>query len=1046
MIQIQKARQEQKKHWRSLAQLHNAPEMSEWMEQEFPEGPEEDSAEPSRRHMFQVMGASLALAGMTACRRPEQKIVPLVRSQEGYIPGQPTYYSTAMNIGGRATGLMVEVNDFRPTKIEGHPGHPSSLGAANAQHQAAILSLYDPERSTSILQKGNGGVSDEQWDRFRSNVETARATWGRGAGLRVLSERNPSPTMAGLRAKLMETYPEAKWLEYEAALTDFGWQGTKMAFGTPVEPSYSLANAKVIVALDADFLGIDNANLADIKGFSKSRHVKDAEANGQHSEMSRLYVVEGQFSITGMNADHRLRLKASEVEQFAVDLANSLGAVPEGLKVLQGGDARRGKFLAALAKDLSAHNGEVVVIAGQRQPATVHALAALMNEKLGAVGKTVSYMAVADAPPQLEGLKALVGEMNAGQVGALLVLGGNPAHNAPAELKFADALKSVKLAINVSREYDETSKAIEQAQDSWHIPEAHFLECWGDLRALDGQVSIQQPMVKALYPAVKAPMEVVAAVLGLSAASSYELVRNSWLTKLGEDGWRKTVSDGLIPETKIGTVVVKATGVAAVASAINARTAAAGEYEVQFVPSSQIFDGRFANNSWLQECPDPITKITWGNAALMSAATARKLGVFPSFMEPNDDQKGKVGENYDRSMNQEDPAVEISKNGKSVRLPVFVTPGMADGTISVALGYGREQVGVVGKGLVGKEVFVNDRDSWMRTGWDVYPLRSASDFGFGTGFSVKASGFMPRVATTQDHHQMQDRPLVREATLAAYQKDHHVIEEMQHVPDLIQLYEDDELLKKGPYQWGMAIDLNACIGCNACVVACQAENNIPVVGRDGVIRGREMHWIRLDRYFSGSEDEPTAVVQPLNCQQCENAPCENVCPVAATAHSPEGLNDMAYNRCVGTRYCSNNCPFKVRRFNYFNYHRHLERKTNNKQSQTNNEVAKMLFNPDVSVRMRGVMEKCTYCTQRIQEKKILAKTQDRRLVRDGEIQTACQQTCPADAIVFGNIHDPQSRVSQLRKQHRNYAMLAEINIRPRTTYLAKLRNPHPELA
>ena len=1028
MIQIKKASAHtSKRYWSSVRQLNNAPVLSEFMDQEFPggaPGATSDPAldEPSRRHLFKIMGASLALAGLTACRRPEEHILPLARGVEDYVPGQKYFYSTAMNIAGRATGLLAEVNDFRPTKIEGHPAHPASKGAASSFHQASVLSLYDPDRSKNVLKQGLYA----SWDDFTSSIAPIAAQFGSGATLRILSERNPSPSMAAIREQAAKKYPAMKWVEYEPAAPDTGREGTQLAFGQPVDPAYKLQDAKLIVSLDADFLGIDNANLADIKGHAASRRVLDE----QHAaEMSRLYVIEANYSVTGMNSDHRLRVKPSEVAVVARALAASLGIAPAG-PGFASADPKRDKFLAVLAKDLQAAGSHAVVIAGPRQPAAIHALAALMNEKLGAIGTTVDYLpAVTTTAPQLAALRDLVGDMAAGRVETLVILAGNPVFSAPSDLGFADALKKVKTSIHLNAELNETGDAC-----TWHLPEAHFLEAWGDQRALDGSVTIQQPMIQPLFEG-KSALEVMALIFDLPQKRGYDIVRSNWLDQVGgEEGWKKAVHDGLVPGQELKPVAVKGNP-AAVTAALAAAPTAEG-FQIQFAPSFHVFDGRYANNAWLQECPEPITKITWGNAALMSPATARKLGVFPEWMEPKDKADHKIGENWDRSINTEDPAVEISKGGRSVRLPVFVVPGHADDTVTLSYGYGRKTVGSVGQGYVTREIFPWAEPERGKVGVDVYPLRTTADFGFGTGFTVKASGMMPRLATTQDHFEVAGRPFVREASIEEYRKEPSVIAEMNEVPELIQLYESKDYSKG--YQWGMAIDLNACIGCNACVVACQAENNIPVVGREGVMRGREMHWIRLDRYFSGTEEEPEAIVQPLNCLQCENAPCENVCPVAATVHSPEGLNDMAYNRCVGTRYCSNNCPVKVRRFNYFNYHKDLENKPQL-------EVMKMVYNPDVTVRMRGVMEKCTYCVQRIQEKKIAAKIDGRRQVRDGEIQSACQQTCPADAITFGDINDPNSRVSKLKKQQRNYAMLAEINIRPRTTFLAKLRNPHPEL-
>ncbi|HUS08750.1 MAG TPA: 4Fe-4S dicluster domain-containing protein, partial [Bryobacteraceae bacterium] len=710
------------------------------------------------------------------------------------------------------------------------------------------------------------------------------------------------------------------------------------------------------------------------------------------------YVVESQFSITGANADHRLRLRSSDIRDFASDLAGEMKIGGNELKVLSGSkDEKRTKWLAAVAKDLKEHQGKSVVVAGPRQPAAVHALAFLMNQSLGNIGTTVSfYKAASDQTvSQLDALRGLVGEMSRGQVSHLVMLGGNPVYTAPADFDFPANLKKVANSVYLGFEPDETAVA-----SKWLIPEAHFLESWGDVVAPDGTVTFQQPMIEPLFGG-KTAAEVVALLTGNKETRGYDIVRAYWVSKLGgEKVWRKSLHDGVVPNTAAAPVTP--TLDAKRVNAASQGTAPRSGMELVFLQSAATYDGRFANNGWLQELPDPMHKLTWDNAALLSPATARQIGV-------------KHGD-----------LIAIERAGRSLEAPVVVQPGYADNSIGIALGYGRTECGRIGKDV----------------GANAYKLRTSDAFAFATDITVKKTGREYPLALTQEHNVVEPLgtaevktripTLIREATVEEFRKEPKFVQEFEEHPPLLSLYGDWDYSKG--QQWGMAIDLNSCIGCNACMIACQAENNIPIVGKDQVARGREMHWIRLDRYYKGDENDPESVTQPIPCMQCENAPCENVCPVAATAHSPEGLNDMAYNRCVGTRYCSNNCPYKVRRFNFLNWH------------YGEAEVHKMVFNPDVTVRMRGVMEKCTFCVQRIQAKKIEAKAAERRQwLNDGEVQTACQQTCPADAIVFGNINDAGSRVAKMKAESRNYAMLSELNTKPRTTFLAKLRNPNPEL-
>jgi MoCo/4Fe-4S cofactor protein with predicted Tat translocation signal len=995
------------KYWRSLNELADAAKFKEWVENEFPTGAADLLDGNSRRTVLKIMAASFGLAGLAACHRPEILLAPTSRGREDYVPGAPYLYTSVFTLNGHSTGLLVETYDGRPTKIEGNALHPSSLGAATALAQGSLLNLYDPDRAKAVMEGGKAST----WENF---VAAAKGVLtGDGTGVRFLSEPVVSPTLADLRAQTLKKFPKAQWIEYESIFRDNELGGTSLAFGQALDVHPQFDKAKVILALDYDFLGLDWPTPLATKLFSKGRRVETEE---DLDKLNRLYAVESQFSLTGANADHRLRMRGGEVKQFAMDLAAQLGAVP-GLNVLGNGADKRTKFLAAVAKDLQAAGAGALVVAGPRQPVIVHALAHAINQSLGAAGATVTFTKSPKELNKQDGLgmlNSLATEMKMGQVSTLVMLGGNPAYTAPADLQFAAAMAKVPTTIYLGADQDETAGAAK-----WHLPEAHYLETWGDARSTGGTASIQQPMIEPLFGG-KSAIEVLALLLDTKDKKGYDLVKNYWLAQFPagagankdsskEMTWRRALNDGVLPgvlpNSKPAEAIKPVADLKKIAAAAAAEPkASANGVEVGFVPSASAWDGRFANNAWMQEAPDPMTKLVWGNAALMSPATAKQNNLIDG------------------------DVITLSRGGVKMEAAVMLQPGHADNSITIALGYGRASAGRVGKDV----------------GFNAGLIRTSDGFWFASDFAIASTGKTYVHASTQEHgmdttrgfmpssaEHMNDRPLYREASVAEYKAKPKVIEEMSDIPELHSVY--PELVYDKGYQWGMAIDLGTCTGCNACVVACQAENNIPSVGKDQVIRGREMHWIRMDRYYVGTEDEPRAVQQPLPCMQCENAPCENVCPVAATTHSPEGLNDMAYNRCVGTRYCANNCPFKVRHFNFLNFHK------------KDPEILEMVHNPDVTVRMRGVMEKCTYCVQRIQEARITAKTDGRKELKEGDIVTACQQTCPADAIAFGNINDPNSRVTKLKKQERNYAMLAELDIRPRTTYLARLRNPNPEL-
>ncbi|MEQ1884104.1 MAG: TAT-variant-translocated molybdopterin oxidoreductase [Bryobacteraceae bacterium] len=1005
LVTIQTANPTGKKYWRSLNDAANTPEFREFVHREFPAHATEMLDGNSRRTVLKLMAASLGLAGLTACRRPVEHILPAQSGVEAdmYAPGESFFYTTVHSMGGHVTGLTVETHDGRPTKIEGNPDHPHSLGSATALEQATVLQMYDPDRSQHVL---NGGKEAKFAD-FEAALKGI--SLGDGSGLRFLSETVTSPTLSDLRSQALKKFPKAKWVEYDPAGRDLELAGTSLAFGQQLYVHPHFDQASVILALDNDFLGLDSPSPFMTKLYSKGRRVESEE---DLDKMNRLYAVESQFSITGANADHRLRMTGAEVKQFAIDLAAALGAMPALNVVNNAANDKRAKFLAVLVKDLKTAGARALVSAGPRQSAGVQALVALINQSLGSTCVSYSKPVIDKSNIGVDALKALAGEMSAGQVATLVILGGNPVYSSPADLQFGVALSKVQNSIHLGIEADETAAA-----SKWHIPEAHYLEAWGDQATSDGSPSIQQPMIQPLFGG-KTAQEVVSLVLG-SPASAHDITRNYYNALFSgnkEQSWRKALNDGVVAGVKTAESVKASADAKKIAAALQAEPKPAAGIEVGFYPSSSVWDGRYANNGWLQETPDPMTKLTWGNAAMISPATARK-----------------------NRLNDGD-VISISKGGVKMQAAVMIQPGHADEAISIALGYGRQKVGRIGKDI----------------GFNANLIRTSDGFWFSSGFAIADTGERHLHATTQEHGAMNeiiasaerqnDRPIVREATVEEYKKEPKIIEEMSEVPELESIYPQVSY-DKG-YQWGMAIDLTACTGCNACIVACSAENNIPVVGKDQVLRGREMHWLRMDRYYTGDENDPQVVEQPLPCMQCENAPCENVCPVQATAHSPEGLNDMAYNRCVGTRYCANNCPFKVRHFNFLNFHKSGKESTTIPGVATRlseEELVGLVYNPDVTVRMRGVMEKCTYCVQRIEQARIHAKVDGRREIKEGEVKTACQQTCPADAISFGNINDPNSKVSKMKKQERNYAMLAELDIRPRTTYLAKLRNPNPEL-
>jgi MoCo/4Fe-4S cofactor protein with predicted Tat translocation signal len=982
-------------YWRSLEELAGSADFQQALHREFPKGASEWVDSVSRRGFLKVMGASLGLAGMTGCvRLPIEPIVPYVRQPEELTPGRPMFYATAVTLGGYASPVLVESHLGRPTKIEGNDQHPASLGGTDIFAQASILGMYDPDRSQSVMSMGD----QRSWQSFltaiRGPLNAQKAL--QGAGIRILAPTISSPTLADQLRNFQKIYPQAKWHVYEPINRDNVLEGAKLAFGQPVETRYDFEKADVIVSLDADFLYAGfPGNVRYIRDFAKRR---DPDGN-----MNRLYVVESTPTTTGAKADHRLPLRASETDGFVRFFASAVGVYGQDAGS-RGGTERQ--FGVYLTDDLMAHQGSSLVIAGDHQPPSVHALAHAMNAKLGNVGKTVFYADPVDANPtnQTESIKDLVSDIQAGKADILIILGGNPAYDAPTDLDFANVLKNgkVPLHVHLGLYQNETAELCQ-----WHINQSHELEAWGDARAFDGTVSIIQPLIAPLYNG-KSALEFVALLSGQADASGYDLVRAYWQKQhTGADfeaSWRKSLHDGWIE----GTALVpkqfavkqgKFPETAGDRETVGPDNVLPNAVEINIRRDPTIYDGQFSNNGWLQELPKPMTKLTWDNAVLVGPKMADRLQI------------------------KTEDVVELELNGKKVTGPVWIQAGHPDNSVTVFLGYGRTRAGRVG----------------TAQGFDAYSLRTTARPWFATGLQIRKTGATYKLASTQGYQTMDTpngdtRPLVRETALEEYRKEPNFAKEDEPAPGLT-LYKPYPY-KEEDYAWGMTIDLNSCVGCNNCILACQSENNIAVVGKEQTVIGRHMHWLRVDAYYQGDRDNPKAFFQPVPCMQCENAPCEVVCPVGATNHSSEGLNDMVYNRCVGTRYCSNNCPYKVRRFNFFLF------------QDWETPQYKMMRNPDVSVRSRGVMEKCTYCVQRINERRIDAEREDRK-INDGshenELQTACQQSCPAGAIIFGNINDPNSKVSKLKAQARNYSLLGELNTRPRTTYLAEVRNPNPEL-
>ncbi len=1031
-------------YWRSLEQLAETEDFQQFLHREFPENADQPPTDPvSRRRFMGLVAAAVAMASTTACRKPYRKILPFSKRPEDLLPGVPRHYATSFAPSGYGIGVLVRSNDGRPTKVEGNTLHPASLGGADARMQAELLNLYDPARSTDIYKDGEAPTGADAAElkaaraarkaELKSFLEGLSRRLPGGDKLAFLMGPTTSPAVHHMVAQVKAELPKATFHTYSPVNRDSEIEGSRLAFDAALDPQYAFDAADVVVALDSDFMGSDTNGVRHARDFASRRRPTESVAN-----LNRLYAVESSFSVTGSQADHHFRVRAHEVADVAMALAAKLGVLDGELGNAVASHKQHGfeqngvDWIDAIAKDLLQSRGKSLVVAGPRQPAAVHAVAHAINAALGNVGKTIRYIPTPDLASryQLGSLRALTLAMEQGRVDTLIILGGNPAYDAPVDLAFDEKLTQVPNRVHLGHYRDETA-----ALCNWHVNAAHDLESWGDIRAYDGTVSIMQPLIAPLFDGMTA-IELLAAVADYDEREGYNIVRYYWEdnTKTEDFGawWNRALHDGLVHDSAVAPISPPAIRGAAIAKAVvqqgKAPAASAQDMEITFYQDPMVHDGRYANNAWMQECPDPITKLTWDNAALMSQKTAGELGV----------KSGDV--------------VTLAVEGRSLDAAAWVLPGQADYSVAIALGYGREVDGFeVAKGA----------------GFDSYKLRGTDSMSMRMNLKVSKTGGTYPLTTTQDHGAMEGRPLYRAANkndyaqnpsfapdqsplaeAAAVKTEHHP-EHPVTEKDLLKSLWTERDYTQG-YQWGMVIDLNSCNGCNACVVACQSENNIPTVGKEQVAEGREMHWLRIDRYFTtkdpeGSkgknvengfptDDDAELVQQPVPCMQCENAPCESVCPVAATTHSPEGLNDMAYNRCIGTRYCSNNCPYKVRKFNWFDFIAQFEPPT-----------MQMMQNPDVTVRNRGVMEKCTYCVQRINRTRVTARNEKRGIL-DGEVQPACAQSCPSQAITFGNIVDKTTKVAQLRSSDLNYAMLSELNVKPRTTYLAKIRNPNPELS
>lgn len=1004
----------QNSYWKSLNELAQNEEYKKFAEREFPEDASELTDQVSRRSFLRVMGASIALAGFASCRRPVQKIIPFSEMPENMVIGNPHYYATANPFQDSLNGLLIKNNEGRPSKVEGNESHPASGGKTSIYDQAGILNMYDPDRSRHIRHNGEQ-ASREDFITFAADHFSDRSR-----RVAFISESNSSPTLQRLKQQVENEFSNASWITYEAFGEESLLDGAEIAFGQRLRTVNHFDRANVVLSLDSDFMspyGHKNSveNARRLTGGRRVRSTSDS--------MSRVYSVESTFTNTGSYADHRLRLKASEIPAFTFALAAHLSQSVSGLEAFSSvnNDFTSHDWIATLGDELLSNRGTSIVTAGDQHDPAVHAAVAAINTALENSGSTVTYHEVPhiEANNQWEALRSLSNELQNGGVDTVVLIGTNPVFTAPADLDFGNALQQAGTVIHLSDYIDETSGLAE-----WHVNRAHFLEAWSDGFSFTGTRSVIQPQIQPLFNGWS-EHEFLNVILEGEWTDGYDLVRETWSEYYDtgfENRWREILHDGVDTGDHFAAVDVNiADGFSSRINEYLNTSSRVDGIEIVIKPDAKLFDGRFANNGWLQELPEPMTKITWDNVALMSPATARQLGI-----------------RAERSIKDKDtPVVRIEAAGETIEIPAWVQPGHADDSITLTVGYGRTGIGRVADGV----------------GVNTYPLRNTGAAYYQSA-DVTVTGRRYEIACVQDHNSIEGRDMIREATLNEYHNnpDFASFESIHgyQVPGLKEAREKEEehpitLFNARDYpdhepQWGMAIDLNACFGCGVCTIACQAENNIPVVGKREVGRRRMMHWIRTDRYYEGDEDNPKVMHQPVPCMHCELAPCEQVCPVAATVHSDDGMNQMTYNRCIGTRYCANNCPFKVRRFNFFNYSKEYL------TTGDDPEIIQMAMNPEVTVRFRGVMEKCTYCVQRVSR----AKSEERirsgsKKPVDGAVQTACQQACPANAIYFGDLTDQDSEVSRAKMNERNYVMLEEMNVRPRTSYMAKLRNRNPEM-
>lgn len=1053
------------KYWKSLEEVAGTPEFKEWLEREFPSGASELEG-VNRRHFLRIMAASFSLAGLglAACRQDEQHMLPYAKQPERNVPGVPLYYATSMPTPRGNLPLIIETHTSRPTKIEGNPSDPLYGGATDTYAQASILDLYDPDRMEKSSGPNKKTLSKpEVYDLLKKLHDTYKEKSGKG--LAFLSEKSTSPTRDKLIGELKKEFPDMIWAEYEPIDHDNPLKALETVFKKPLRPLAHFENAKRVLSLDADFLNGECGYLAYARGFAKTRRVKDAS---QADQMSRLYVAESNFSLTGGMADHRLRLGTTQIPTFtclvAAEVFRQAGGDAALIELLEEKGKNLNvdkKWIQECVKDLVAHKGESLIVAGSHLPEFIHLLVVALNAQLEANGKTITYVEVPKAKAQ--SISELAEAIRNGNINTLVIVGGNPAYNAPGDLDWPSLQQKVSEVIRYGYHFDETSVLAHT-----NIAATHYLESWSDGRTWEGAYVPVQPMILPLFEGLS-ELELLSHIAGKENPDPYALVKETFTELYPKHSFDEWLGVGIIrdkryPATDItfelGKLKEALKQVTLTASALSAQN-----LEIRFLPSSHAYDGRYNNNGWLQELPDPMTRLTWDNAIIISPQLATELSQqFDIDLVPRPSLMNDLGQlelsSADFKKGKESAYIgEITANGKTVRGPIHIQLGLADYTVVLPLGFGRKEVGRVGKG----------------TGFDAYPLLVSNNLAVLSNATLKVTHDRYLLANTQEHWSMEGRAIIREANVSTYQAQPDFVKKMgleSHAPPVYGSAKNDpvQALSKniprggslyktpefgGSQQWGMAIDLNTCIGCGACVVACQSENNIAIVGKEQVLRGREMHWIRIDRYFSSAQEDTTTLphdpqvsFMSLMCQHCELAPCENVCPVNATVHDTEGLNVMAYNRCIGTRFCANNCPYKVRRFNFFDWNkRHIGHFYEGPFGPAGvEELHRMQKNPDVTLRMRGVMEKCTFCVQRIEEAKInqrvKAKDSDNVLVPDGTIQTACQQVCPTSAIVFGDILDAQSAVAQLKSSDRNYSVLGYLNTRPRTTYLGRIRNPN----